>query len=173
MWPAFFQETTIPQRGDVALYAPDMTNPIDQLIIACQIRANYHEPFVHCEVFLDDWFLVGAVGPAVRLGNLGLLTPARIVTPPWPSADGPRLAAEYAAKQVGTLYNVPGVALTGLGLVVPAWKHALLAGADALGRHLAYCSQLVTNALLAGGLTPPDPAAASSPAALAAWLGAS
>lgn len=161
------------QRGDVALYAPDPTSEVDRLIIAAQAAAGYQQRFVHCELFLDDWFLIGAVEPAVRLGNLGLLSPVRIVTPPWTSADGPRLAAEYAAKQVGSAYNLPGVVLTGLGLVVPAWKHALMAGAEAFGRHLAYCSQLVTNALLAGGLTPPDAASMSSPAGLAAWLGVS
>lgn len=161
----------MPQRGDCAFYAPDLSNPIDHLIIACQLAANYHEPFVHIELFLDDYFLIGAVEPAVRLGNLGLLTPARIVTPPWPNADGPRLAAEYAAKQVGTLYNTPGVVLTGVSLVLPAWKHVLMAGGEAFGRHMEYCSQLVCNALIAGGLTPPDAASMSSPAALAAWLG--
>ncbi|MGN6754949.1 MAG: hypothetical protein ACTHMJ_01025 [Thermomicrobiales bacterium] len=161
----------MPQHGDVALYAPDDSNELDRLFIAAQAAAGYTGRWVHCELFLDDNFLVGAVMPRVRLGPVGKLAPAKVITPPWTDADGPRKAAEYAADQVGVLYDGPGVVAFGLGLVAPAWRHVLATSAAPFDAHLLWCSALVTNALLAGGLTPPDPASASSPAALAAWLG--
>lgn len=161
------------ELGQVAFYSPDPNSEIDRLILACQDAAGFSGRFVHCELAISERYLVGAVAPVVRVGPLGLLTPAQIVTPPWPDAAAAERAADYAVSQVGRLYNAPGTVLTGLGLVIPAWKHALMAGADAFGAHLTYCSQLVVNALLAGGLTPPDAAICSSPAALATWLNVS
>lgn len=158
------------QRGDVAFYAPDPSSAIDRVIIKAQSRAGYAARFVHCEMALDDRFLVGAVWPVVRVGPLGKLTPAAIVTPPWQSAAGPDRAADYLVSQIGHGYNVVGVGALGVSLIVPAWKDALMHDTAAFSEHLKFCSQLVVNALLADGVVPPDPAAATGPQALADWL---
>lgn len=160
------------QRGDVALYAPDPNSEIDRLILAAQSAAGFVGRFVHIEIGIDDRYLVGAVEPVVRVGPLGKLQPAAIVTPPWPdAAAAAERAADYAVSQIGVRYDTIGVALFGLSLIAPAWKTVLLHGTEAFERHAKFCSALVVNALLAGGLTPPDAASASSPAGLAAWLG--
>ena len=159
------------QLADVAFYAPDPNSEIDQLIILAQNAAGLVGRYVHCELAISQRYLVGAVEPVVRVGPLGKLQPAQIITPPWADAAAAERAADYAVSQIGTVYNAPGTVLTGLGLLCPAWKHVVMTGGDVFGRHMQYCSQLVTNALLAGGLVPPDAAALSSPAALAAWLG--
>lgn len=154
------------QRGDFAFYAPNPDDPVDRLILAVQAAAGDCSPFQHVEIALDDWFLVGAIWPTVRLGTLDLLTPAAIVSPRYSTPDGARLAATFAAKQVGRGYNAPGVALLGAGLLVPAWKQRLLQGAQAFDEHLAFCSQLAASAYLAGGGVLDDPAAWTSVAAL-------
>lgn len=158
------------QRGDILFFAPDPTSAVDRLVIACQQRAGYPARFVHCEVAIDERYSVGAIWPQVRIAAAATLGAAVIVTPPWRTAQGPDHAADWAIAQIGVPYNVPGLAALGVGLVVPAWKHALTQDTAAFTRQLDFCSQLAARFLLTDGVTPPDPAAATSPAELAAWL---